>query len=241
MDALGSGRSNLHGSEIAAWQRFLSRKGIYGGPISGDYDSQTRDATKKFQQKVGCDSDGIVGPEIVDRARRQGFVVPSGSPDGNHFRLDNSQIQLPPDLREVVREIAYHYWLWTGEDFTVISGARDSRGQADAMFHNWKVGQNPFAVYRDTQRLEEILDAYNEGLDSGESDEQIIERMAAVIEKWRRQGIYISNHLTGRAFDVSYRGMNTEQRAAFREAVKEVLGDLDKAMPPERGHLHVQM
>ena len=53
MDALGSGQSDLHGAEIAAWQRFLSLKGFYGGSISGDYDSQTRDATEKFQKTVG--------------------------------------------------------------------------------------------------------------------------------------------------------------------------------------------
>ncbi|MFZ1888432.1 MAG: peptidoglycan-binding domain-containing protein [Candidatus Binataceae bacterium] len=107
MDALGSGQSDLHGAEIAAWQRFLSLKGFYGGPISGDYDSQTRDATEKFQKTVGADSDGIVGPETVDLARREGFVVPSGRPDRDHFNLDYD-VQLTPELEEVVREIAYH-------------------------------------------------------------------------------------------------------------------------------------
>jgi hypothetical protein len=223
MDALGSGQSNLHGAEIAAWQRFLSR-----------------DATEKFQKTAGADSDGIVGPETVDLARREGFVVPSGRPDRDHFNLDYD-VQLTPELEEVVREIAYHYWLWTGEDLTVISGARDSQGQAEAMFLNWKHGQNPFAVYRNTEQLEEILDAYNEGLNSGESDEETIKSMAAIIEEWRRRGIYISSHLAGRAFDVSYRSLNTDQRVAFREAVKEVLGDLNRAMPSEHDRLHVQM
>lgn len=240
MNALGSGRSDLHGSEIAPWQRFLARKGFYGGRITGDYDSQTRDATRKFQRKSARDPDGLVGLQTVEQARRQGFTLPSGSPDGDHFRLDNSKINLPPDLRYLVRKVAYHYWLWTGEDITVISGARDAHGQADAMFHNWKHGQNPFAVYADSQQLEEILKAYNDGLESGASDEGTIEEMTEVIERWRRQGIYISNHLTGKAFDVSYKGLNTEQRAAFREAVKEVLGDLNRHMPYEREHLHVQ-
>ncbi|MGH7778817.1 MAG: hypothetical protein ACREQR_03205, partial [Candidatus Binataceae bacterium] len=160
-------------------------------------------------------------------------------PDRDHFTTDYG-VNLPPDLREVVREVAYHYYLWTGEDFRVVSGARDSHGQADAMFHNWKHGQNPFAVYGSSQQLEEILKAYKDGSHSHSSDETIIDKMADIIEKRRRQGIYISNHLSGRAFDVSYRSLNTEQRAAFEESAAEVLGDLYTHKPHEAGHLHVQ-
>ncbi|MGH7779463.1 MAG: peptidoglycan-binding domain-containing protein, partial [Candidatus Binataceae bacterium] len=80
MNELGSGHSDLHGAEIAARQRFLAKKSFYSGRITGDYDSQTRDSTKKFQEVFKLVADGIVGPQTVERARRESFAVSTGTP-----------------------------------------------------------------------------------------------------------------------------------------------------------------
>jgi peptidoglycan hydrolase-like protein with peptidoglycan-binding domain len=230
------GRSGMHGAEVAAWQRFLTGRGFYRGRITGDYDSQTRDATIKFQERYGLGADGIVGPQTVEQARRLGFVVPTGRPDRDHYTARGG-VDLPPELRQVVKEVAYHYYLWTGESFRVTSGKRTPERQAEAMYNNRRSGK--LAHYKDQIAFQEILEAYAREEPAGASQQEIVEAMAGVIA----QHPDISRHLSGRAFDVSMHGKSHEQVAAFMEAVKEVFGSVGNHMPEDprkAGHLHVQ-
>lgn len=56
---LGSGSS---GTEVTYLQGVLKQLGVYDGPITGFFGSQTEAAVKKYQSKVGLEQVGAVGP-----------------------------------------------------------------------------------------------------------------------------------------------------------------------------------
>lgn len=51
------------GSDVTALQEFLTREGVYTGPITGYFGVLTERAVKVFQTNIGLESVGIVGPK----------------------------------------------------------------------------------------------------------------------------------------------------------------------------------
>jgi peptidoglycan hydrolase-like protein with peptidoglycan-binding domain len=51
------------GSEVSAMQQVLQNAGLYGGPIDGDFGSNTENAVRAYQTQRGVTVDGIVGDE----------------------------------------------------------------------------------------------------------------------------------------------------------------------------------
>lgn len=194
---------HTRGAEVAAWQRFLKLKGFYGGPISGDFDSQTRDGTIKYQERHHIGENGAIGPETVKQARSDGFFVPLDRPDGKYFS-EQSGVTLSYEVSSMLKPVAYEYYLWTGNKLVMHSGTRTPHGQAKAMYDNLRKGEDLRRVYgREVQpALSEILHAYEEARKSGKEDP--VEAMTRVIEEQVRRTppVYISMHLIGEAVDV---------------------------------------
>jgi len=68
---------HMTGSDVEAWQRFLSRKGFALGRIDADFGRRTHDATVAFQRRHRLFPDGVVGPRTLRIAREEGFAPPT--------------------------------------------------------------------------------------------------------------------------------------------------------------------
>jgi peptidoglycan hydrolase-like protein with peptidoglycan-binding domain len=213
----------MHGPEVALWQRFLASRGLYAGPINGEFDNRTCAATVEYQEQTGLEANSLVDEKTVDRAGRDGFVPPSDKPDREHFRTIG-HVALSSHAHSLLTGIAYHYYLWTGEDLTATSGTRTPREQARAMYDNLYHGRNRETHYRKHQAYQEILNAYNEARRSGANERATIDAMTRIIEAQVARHIYISRDLQGEAVDVRSRAMSSQQRSAFEESVHDVLG-----------------
>lgn len=82
----------------------------------------------------------------------------------------------------------------------VTSSQRTATQQADAMFNNYQ--NNSTTTYRDTTLEQQIHDAYTNGVDAGETRDQVVHDMATIIQDAADRGEFISAHLTGQAIDV---------------------------------------
>jgi peptidoglycan hydrolase-like protein with peptidoglycan-binding domain len=55
-------RMGSKGDETARIQERLKQKGLYRGPVDGDFGGGTEAAIKAFQKSKGLKVDGVVGP-----------------------------------------------------------------------------------------------------------------------------------------------------------------------------------
>jgi Putative peptidoglycan binding domain len=206
MRPLSLTRPLMHGPEVALWQRFLTSRGVYSGPINGTFDDRTSAATVEYQARSYIEADGLVGPATIERARRDGFVPPSSRPDREHFTTKGGVVLSSLD-RTTLTQVAYDYYLWTGEGLTVTSGTRTPRSRAAAMFKKLTRGGISPHFYRNRQAYEEILAAYNAARKARANEQATVDAMTRVIDRQVSKGIYISLHLRGEAVDVRSRGM----------------------------------
>ena len=192
----------MQGCEVGAWQQFLESKSLYSGSISGTFDDSTEKATREYQRRSRLTADGVVDAATAERARRDGFVIPSDTgAGGDHFTLD-SGVDLSSGGRGTLRRIAERYYIRTCGTLKVHSGTRTPHQQAEAMWDNLYCGRNSQVHYRNVQAFSEINDAYLEGRRSGAGRPATVDAISRVIERQMSDGIYISRHLEGEAVDI---------------------------------------
>lgn len=61
------------GSDVQDWQQFLTVRALYQDTVDGIFGPATSRATKEYQEQSGLDPDGIVGPNTLAAAIRDGF------------------------------------------------------------------------------------------------------------------------------------------------------------------------
>ncbi len=217
--------------EVEAWQRYLKSKGVYSGSSNGSFDAATDAATEKYRQKTYLRGDDV-------------FVLSFDQPDREYFRPD-SGVDLTSSIKGILSKIAYGYYILTGRELEVTSGKRPPEKQAALMREKAQYGEaSILRLYRRHDLAEEIWEAYDQAHKAGSGERGEVEAMTAVIRDQINNGEYISEHLTGYAFDVRNRTMNSCERDSFKAAVQEVLGDLHgHLLENEHGgpqHFHVQ-
>lgn len=84
MRLLSRAQPDISGPEVEAWQRFLSAKGLYHGPIDGDFDAAVTAATREYQKESRLTPDGVLGPRTIERALRDGFKLPASGGDPHY-------------------------------------------------------------------------------------------------------------------------------------------------------------
>jgi hypothetical protein len=67
-------RQGSQGREVAAWQGFLSQRGLLARGQSGLFDESTLRATRQFQSSRRLTPDGVVGPATLRAAAQLGFL-----------------------------------------------------------------------------------------------------------------------------------------------------------------------
>ena len=214
MRILSLQRTHIRGCDVGTWQQFLAHRGLFSRPISGEFDDATEAATLEYQRREHIDEDGAVGPKTVGRAKRDGFVPPEDTGGGDHYALAG-RVELSANGRNLLRRIAYEYYIRTCGQLVITSGTRTPAEQARAMWENLHYRRNPGVRYRNREAYDEIFSAYEHARRSGASDHATVDAMTRVIEQQVSQGEYISPHLRGEAVDVRSRTMSALQKETF--------------------------
>lgn len=154
------------------------------------------------------------------------------SPSGTTNLLTVENVELSATTRANLVQIANI----VGQPLTVSSGKRSAQKQAKAMFDKFILGDKP-SLYRNQTAYLQIRREF-EKPDSGRSREQIENAMAVIIERQMSEGIYISQHLTDTAADVSLRGLSESTVRKIVELAKKLGGRaIVEKKPP---HIHLQ-
>ncbi len=181
-----------------AWLRF--KLAIYdlvlGKPAPEAKFNPYHDRLGRFTFAPGGAGGGAVhtGTQSPHHSERQG---------SNHtYQTQTTDITVTDQFRPTMNEIAKEFQAETGKSVLITSGFRDASGQAKAMYKKFK--QNaPRSEYKDKIAYDEIHQAYELGLNNGDSPQDIKRAMQTVISKQMARGVYISRHLFGHAIDIS--------------------------------------
>ncbi|HVA80293.1 MAG TPA: hypothetical protein VNF29_05165, partial [Candidatus Binataceae bacterium] len=173
------------------------------------------------------------------------FVLSFDRPDRNYFTMNNSHVVLTGSITTVLTKIAYGYYLLTGRELEVTSGLRTADEQAREMRKKAQYGEVRFlGLYIRHNLAEKIWEAYDKAHKAGAGEDGEVEAITAVIREQVNKGEDVSKHLSGSAFDVRNRTMNSCERDSFEAVVKEVLGSADSSHllknEPGEPHFHVQ-
>jgi hypothetical protein len=155
-----------------------------------------------------------------------------------HYEVQ-PDILITPASEEVVNRIGNAFHKKTGLGVTVTSGTRTPRRQADAMLTKAQVGGNLRAEYRNKEAVDEIIAARKSA--QGKPRAEVVNAMAAAIEKQMARGVYISNHLKSGAVDLKTNNLSAKNKAKLIETARSVPGVtrvLDESKPP---HLHLDV
>lgn len=155
-----------------------------------------------------------------------------------NFTKKSSAVILPPAVEKKVNEIADAYFNLTKKKIVVTDGTRTAAQQAVQVLN--KILENELTIYTNAKAAKEIKVAYDLATSQGKSRADTLKAMTAVIESQIGRGVYISRHLTGRAFDVRNKDMTPKQQTAFKQVAQTVGGVtvLPEGKPP---HFHVQL
>jgi len=224
------------GCDVGTWQQFLKSKDLYSRRTEGRFDDATEAATLEYQYRSRIAESGVVDRATLDKARRDGFVLPVDTGTGEHYRLIG-HVELSNTARTSLREIANEYYIRTCSSLEILSGTRTPAGQAQAMYDNLRYHRNAHVHYTNNMLYEEIQNAYQQARRSGADERETVDAMTRVIERQVSRGEYISRHLRGQGIDVRSRTMTPAQRTAFEDAVNVVLRN---SLVVETDHYHLQ-
>lgn len=95
-------------------------------------------------------------------------------------------------------------------------------------------------IYTNHKAASEIKAAFDLAQSHGKKEAETIQAMTKVIENQINAKVFISRHLTGKAFDVRNTDMNSKQQNSFKQVVQKVGGAtvLPEGKPP---HFHIQL
>lgn len=155
-----------------------------------------------------------------------------------NFTKKSASIILPPAVEKKIGEIADIYFGKTGKKIVITDGTRTAAEQAVQVYN--KILANDLTIYLNHKAANEIKAAFDSAKAAGKLKAEILSAMAAVIDDQTKRKVFLSRHLTGRAFDVRSKDMSTKEQNTFRQAAQEAGGVtvLTEGKPP---HFHIQL
>lgn len=163
---------------------------------------------------------------------------PSKDPKIGHLFPDRLSRNSPliPRSKSLAERVAEAYENLTGKQIVIRSGKRDALQQATAMFKNARAFglRSVITTYRNKRAVREIMAPYQANRRRPRKAQR---EMARVIESQMARGIYISNHLRGRAVDVRSRGRGAARLSILRQVARSLGG----YVLVERSHYHVTL
>jgi hypothetical protein len=158
------------------------------------------------------------GPAPAGRPRRVGGPpAPPRAPARNYDLRDGTVHIDDDDQRRAVGRMADAYHRTTGQRITVTDGDRTAAEQADRMADT--LDRRARMIYTDRAAAAEVTRAYREASAvPGSTPLSVRAALTDVIRRQMDRGVYVSDHLQGRAVDVRSTGM--ADPAAFRQAAR---------------------
>ncbi len=150
--------------------------------------------------------------------------------DGKYYTV-SKDILMTKDALSLLENIAERYFALTGKKLHITSGYRSAERQAKAIYDilRQRSGSYIFSLYANDRAIGQIVNAYTQNIFSTES---AVSAMIRVISQQIKNGVYISDHLLERAFDVR---LNADF-SALREAVRQSGGRVVR----EFNHYHLE-
>ncbi len=155
-----------------------------------------------------------------------------------HFTKKTSAVVLTPAVEQKANEVADAYFAQTGKKIVLTDGLRTAADQAARVLV--KIQLNDLSIFLNQKAAQEIKRAHDSAVNAGKAKAQVLAAMTAVIEDQITRKVFLSKHLTGRAFDVRSNDMTAQQKQVFKQVVQHVGGVsmLDEGKPP---HFHLQL
>jgi hypothetical protein len=155
-----------------------------------------------------------------------------------NFTKKSASIILSPAVEKKVNEVADAFFNLTNKKIVITDGTRTSQQQA-LQVHN-KILAHDLGIYINHKAANEIKAAFDLAKSQGKAKADVLKAMAAVIEKQVERKVFISRHLTGKAFDVRNIDMTLNQQNIFKQVIQTIGGMtlLPEGKPP---HFHVQL
>jgi len=156
----------------------------------------------------------------------------------SNFTKKTSAVILPPAVEKKAGEVADAFFAQTGKKIVITDGLRTAADQAARVLV--KIQLNNLSIFLNQKAAQEIKRAHDIAVSAGKSKAQVLAAMTAVIEDQITRKVFISKHLTGRAFDVRSNDMTTQRKQTFKQVVQHVGGVsmIDEGKPP---HFHLQL
>jgi SpoU rRNA methylase family enzyme len=155
-----------------------------------------------------------------------------------NFTRKSSAVILPPAVEKKVNEIADAFFNLTKKKIVITDGSRTAAQQAVQVFN--KILAHDLTIYLNHKAANEIKAAFDLTRSAGKSKAETLKAMTAVLESQMKRKVFISRHLTGRAFDVRNQDMTAKQQGIFKQVAQSVGGVtvLQEGKPP---HFHIQL
>ena len=155
-----------------------------------------------------------------------------------NFSKKSNAVILPPAVEKKVTEIADAFFNITGKKIVITDGTRTAAQQAVQVFN--KIMSNDLGIYLNHKAANEIKAAFDLAKSQGKAKADVLKAMEAVIERQIKSKVFLSRHLTGKAFDVRNIDMTAKQQKVFKQVAQTVGGVtlLQEGKPP---HFHVQL
>lgn len=155
-----------------------------------------------------------------------------------NFSKKSSSIILSPAVESKINEIADAFFNITGKKIVITDGTRTAAQQAVQVFN--KILAHDLGIYLNHKAANEIKAAFDLAKAQGKVKDDVLKAMEAVIESQIKSKVFLSRHLTGKAFDVRNTDMTPKQQKAFKQVTQTIGGVtlLQEVKPP---HFHVQL
>jgi hypothetical protein len=155
-----------------------------------------------------------------------------------NFTKKSAGVILSPAVEKKVNEIADAFFNITQKKIVITDGTRTASDQALQVFN--KIIAHDLTIYTNHKAANEIKAAFDLARSQGKSKTDTLKAMTLVIESQIKNKVFISKHLTGRAFDVRNIDMTSKQQGAFKQVAQTVGGVtvLPEGKPP---HFHIQL
>lgn len=168
----------------------------------------------------------------ADRDRNRGDTGNKSSAKAKNKFTYGKGIKLSKEMVTKIRAGAKRFYDATGKSIRITSGVRSARGQASAM-HAFFQNGNSYKEYSNKAAAKQIFEAFNATNKSAS-----IKAMTEVIEQQMQEGTYISDHLSGRAFDASIAGLTVAEQEMLTRIFRDQGAEAFVHGKPR--HLHVE-
>jgi predicted nucleotide-binding protein len=155
-----------------------------------------------------------------------------------HFTKKSSSVILTSAIEKKADAIADAFFAQTKKNIVITDGVRTAADQAVQVLA--KIKANDLSIYLNQKAAQEIKRAHDVAVAAKKPQAEVLKAMTAVIEDQIKRKVFISKHLTGRAFDVRNRDMTAKQKQTFKQVVQHTGGVsmIEEGKPP---HFHLQL